>query len=239
MANLPVLMYHNVNPTLSAALTISCDKLDEQLAYLCKKKYTFYFASELVEKTDFANKSIVITFDDVTQNQLLYALPILKKYNVKATFFIPFGYIGKTDLWNKKNGASQEKIMTVEQLKSIDSGLVEFGHHSFNHNRYSQLSKEEILYDFKNSYEAIKQSQLKVFPILAYPYGDFPKKGIKKEDFFDLLEKNGIKAGFRIGNRVNKLLIKSKYEIQRIDIKGEDSLLAFKLKIRFGKLRLF
>jgi peptidoglycan/xylan/chitin deacetylase (PgdA/CDA1 family) len=169
----------------------------------------------------------------------LYALPILKKYNVKATFFIPFGYIGKTDLWNKKNGASQEKIMTVEQLKSIDSGLVEFGHHSFNHNRYSQLSKEEILYDFKNSYEAIKQSQLKVFPILAYPYGDFPKKGIKKEDFFDLLEKNGIKAGFRIGNRVNKLLIKSKYEIQRIDIKGEDSLLAFKLKIRFGKLRLF
>ena len=239
MANLPVLMYHNVNPTLSAGLTISCDKLDEQLTYLCKKKYTFYFASELVEKTDFANKSIVITFDDVTQNQLLYALPILKKYNVKATFFIPFGYIGKTDLWNKKNGASQEKIMTVEQLKSIDSGLVEFGHHSFNHNRYSQLSKEEILNDFKNSYEAIKQSQLKVFPILAYPYGDFPKKGIKKEDFFDLLEKNGIKAGFRIGNRVNKLPIKSKYEIQRIDIKGEDSLLAFKLKIRFGKLRLF
>ncbi len=232
-------MYHNVNPTLSAGLTISCDKLDEQLTYLCKKKYTFYFASELVEKTDFANKSIVITFDDVTQNQLLYALPILKKYNVKATFFIPFGYIGKTDLWNKKNGASQEKIMTVEQLKSIDSGLVEFGHHSFNHNRYSQLSKEEILNDFKNSYEAIKQSQLKVFPILAYPYGDFPKKGIKKEDFFDLLEKNGIKAGFRIGNRVNKLPIKSKYEIQRIDIKGEDSLLAFKLKIRFGKLRLF
>jgi peptidoglycan/xylan/chitin deacetylase (PgdA/CDA1 family) len=239
VANLPVLMYHNVNPTLSAGLTISCDKLDEQLTYLCKKKYTFYFASELVEKTDFANKSIVITFDDVTQNQLLYALPILKKYNVKATFFIPFGYIGKTDLWNKKNGASQEKIMTVEQLKSIDSGLVEFGHHSFNHNRYSQLSKEEILNDFKNSYEAIKQSQLKVFPILAYPYGDFPKKGIKKEDFFDLLEKNGIKAGFRIGNRVNKLPIKSKYEIQRIDIKGEDSLLAFKLKIRFGKLRLF
>lgn len=232
-------MYHNVNPTLSAGLTISCDKLDEQLACLCKKKYTFYFASELVEKTDFANKSIVITFDDVTQNQLLYALPILKKYNVKATFFIPFGYIGKTDLWNQKNDASQEKIMTVEQLKSIDSGLIEFGHHSFNHNRYSQLSKEEILNDFENSYEAIKQSQLKVFPILAYPYGDFPKKGIKKEDFFDLLEKNGIKAAFRIGNRVNKLPIKSKYEIQRIDIKGEDSLLAFKLKIRFGKLRLF
>lgn len=232
-------MYHNVSPTLSFGLTILCDKLEEHLVYLCKKKYTFYFASELVEKTDFAKKSIAITFDDVTENQLLYALPMLEKYNVKATFFMPFGYIGKTDLWNQKNGTSQEKIMTVEQLKSIDSNLVEFGHHSFNHNRYSQLSKEEILTDFENSYEAIKQSQLKVFPSLAYPYGDFPKKGIEKKVFFNLLEENGIKAAFRIGNRVNKLPIKSKYEIQRIDIKGEDSLLAFKLKIRFGKLRLF
>ena len=232
-------MYHNVNSSLSSGLTISCDKLEEQLAYLCKKKYTFYFASELTEKTDFAKKSIVVTFDDVTQNQLLYALPMLKKYNVKATFFIPFGYIGKTDLWNKKNGTSQEKIMTFEQLKSIDSNLVEFGHHSFKHNRYSQLSKEEILIDFENSYEAIKQSQLKVFPSLAYPYGDFPKKGIEKKVFFDLLEENGIKAAFRIGNRVNKLPIKSKYEIQRIDVKGEDSLLVFILKILFGKLRLF
>ena len=44
---------------------------------------------------------------------------------------------------------------------------------------------------------------------------------------------------FRIGNRVNKFPFKNKYEIQRIDIKGQDSLLKFKLKLRFGKLKLF
>jgi peptidoglycan/xylan/chitin deacetylase (PgdA/CDA1 family) len=46
----------------------------------------------------------VLTFDDVTENQLL-CLSFTEKYNLKATFFIPFQYIGKADLWNqgKKN----------------------------------------------------------------------------------------------------------------------------------------
>lgn len=232
-------MYHNVNPITSIGLTISSNKLEEQLQYLCEKKYTFYFASELVKTTHFAPKSIAITFDDVTQNQLLYALPILKKYNVKATFFIPFNYIGKTDLWNKKNGTIEEKIMTIEQLKSLDLSCIEFGHHSFNHNRYSTLTDEEINADFDSSYNVIKQHNLNVFPSLAYPYGDFPKKEKDKKSFFNLLQVNGIVSAFRIGNRVNKLPIKNKYEIQRIDIKGEDSMFVFKLKIRFGKLRLF
>ena len=74
---------------------------------------------------------------------------------------------------------------------------------------------------------------------MAYPYGNYPKKGKRKIEFFQLLEKNNIKMAFRIGNRVNIFPFKNKYEIQRIDIKGQDSLLAFKWKLRLGKLRLF
>jgi hypothetical protein len=44
---------------------------------------------------------------------------------------------------------------------------------------------------------------------------------------------------FRIGNRVNRFPFKNKFEIQRIDIKGQDSLTTFKWKLRLGKLRLF
>jgi hypothetical protein len=43
-------------------------------------------------------KSVVLTFDDVTENQLL-CLSFTEKYNLKATFFIQ--YIGKADLWNQ------------------------------------------------------------------------------------------------------------------------------------------
>lgn len=237
MTRLPILMYHNVceNENNSFELNISVSKLESQLCYLVEKGYTSFHLSELEKKTSIPEKSIVITFDDVTENQLFYALPLLKKYNIKATFFIPFSFIGKSDLWN--DGA--EKIMTIEQLKSLDSEIIELGHHSYFHRKYSTLSVEEIQDDFNKSFELITKNNLKISPILAYPYGNYPKKGTQKTDFFQLLEKNNIKMAFRIGNRVSNFPFNNKYEIQRIDIKGQDSLLKFKLKLRFGKLKLF
>ena len=54
-----------------------------------------------------------------------------------------------------------------------------------------------------------------------------------------IITKDNIKMAFRIGNRLNRSPFKNKYEIQRIDIKGEDGLFSFKWKLRLGKLRLF
>lgn len=237
MARLPVLMYHNVssNDNESVELTISTRKFEEQLQYLAEKNYTTIFASELMNSNEIPDKSVVLTFDDVTENQLLYALPLLKKYKCKATFFIPFAYIGTTDTWND----GSEKIMSIEQLQSLDSEVIELGHHSYLHRKYASLTAEEIQDDFNQSFEIIRQNNLTVVPALAYPYGNFPKKGVQNEVFFDLLKKNGIQLAFRIGNRTNKFPLKDKYKVKRIDVKGQDSLLTFKWKLRIGKLRLF
>ncbi len=230
-------MYHNITPNFdeSLELTISIQKFEEQLNYLVENNFTSYFVSELENAKTILKKSVVLTFDDVTQNQLDFAIPLLRKYNVKATFFIPFSYIGKSDLWND----GSEKIMTIEQLKSLDMDLIELGHHSYFHKKYSTLTSEEIQDDFDKSFELITQNNLKVYPALAYPYGDFPKKGNQKIEFFQLLEKNNIKMAFRIGNRVNNFPFKNNFEIQRIDIKGQDTLFNFKWKLRLGKLGLF
>jgi len=237
MARIPVLMYHNVSPNKdeSNELTIHNQRFEEQLQYIIDKKYTPLFASDLVNKTTLPEKSILITFDDVTQNQMTFALPLLKKYKCKATFFIPFAYVGSNDSWN--DGA--EKIMTVEELKSLDSSIIELGHHSFAHQKYGSLSAEEIQNDFDRSFEFIQQNNLNVFPSLAYPYGNLSKKDVKKEVFFELLKQNSIQLAFRIGNRVNLFPFKNKFQIKRIDVKGQDNLLTFKWKLRLGKLRLF
>lgn len=237
MARLPVLMYHNISPNDSESvdLTISTSRFEEQLKYLAEKNYTSVFVSELMDSKPIPAKSVVLTFDDVTENQLLYAVPLLKKYNCKATFFIPFAYIGKSDEWN--DGA--QKIMTIEQLKSLDRDVVELGHHSHSHRKYSHISPDEIQEDFDKSFEIIRKNSLNVIPALAYPYGNFPKKGIQNQTFFQLLEKNGIQLAFRIGNRVNNFPFKNKFKVKRIDVKGQDSLLTFRWKLRLGKLRLF
>ncbi len=241
MARLPILMYHNIssNPDKSFGLTLSQQKFEEQLQYLSTNQFQSFFVSDLENKKEIPSKSVLLTFDDVTVNQLLYAYPLLIKYNFKATFFIPFAYLGKTDLWNKEVDATGETIMTLEQLKVLDPNVIQLAHHSFEHHKYSEMSEEAIQKDFAQCFDLIKEHQLQVYPALAYPYGNYPKSNPQKEQFFKLLEKNAIKFAFRIGNRLSAFPFKNPFEIQRIDVKGEDSLMKFKLKLRFGKLKLF
>lgn len=234
MGRLPVLMYHNVSPhgVAGKGLTICAGKLEQQFKYLAEKNYKACHLSEIENQTETASKSIIITFDDVTENQLTYAVPLLEKYNLKATFFIPFHFVGKTDQWNKGN----EKIMSLEQLKAINPDVVEFGYHSYLHRKYAELSSAEITEDFNNCNNYINENSLRVYPAVAYPYGNYPKQEPAKKHFKQLLEKNGIKMGLRIGNRVNRFPFTDIYEIQRIDVKGEWGMLKFRLMLKFGKL---
>ena len=236
MAQLPILMYHNVSQKEAASdgLTISSQKLEKQFQYLKENNFVTFHLSELSLLESIPPKSVVLTFDDVTENQLVYACPLLEKYHLKATFFIPFQYIGKSDLWNK----GSQKIMSIQEIKSLGNNI-ELGLHSFAHGKYDAMSASEINEDFKKCFQIIDKNDLKVYHAIAYPFGNFPKKNPKNAVFKSVLEKNNIIMGLRIGNKVNKFPFKNPYEIMRIDVKGQDSLLKFKLKLRFGKLKLF
>jgi peptidoglycan/xylan/chitin deacetylase (PgdA/CDA1 family) len=226
-------MYHSISQQMkdSKGLTISVDQLEAQFAYLSKNGYQTFHFSELQNSSldrKLPKKSVIITFDDVYVNQLHLAYPLLKKYNLKASFFIPFKYVNGIDSWNSKS----EKIMSVDQLKSLDESVVELGLHSFNHGNYTSMSIEEINADFEACKSFVQNHQLPVHNVLAYPFGKFPRENPEQDDFFKCLHKHQMAYGLRIGNRVNSFPFKNNYEVQRIDIKGEDSLSKFKLKLR-------
>ena len=240
MPRLPILMYHNIciDPSNSKGLTLSYDKLEAQFQYLVDHGYTslhFRDIQKFKNSNEYPDKPIIITFDDVYVNQFKFAYPLLKKYNLKACFYIPFSFVGGTDSWN--NGT--EEIMSVLQLKTMDPAVVELGLHSFDHRFYSSLSLEIIQEDFKKCHDFVSKHALNVSNVLAYPYGNFPRKEPKKTQFFEQLKKQNIAYGLRIGNRLNKLPIKNNYELNRLDIKGGDSLFSFRLKLKLGKLFLF
>jgi peptidoglycan/xylan/chitin deacetylase (PgdA/CDA1 family) len=199
---------------------------------LSENGYKTYHFKELVKlKSLPKTKNIIITFDDGYVSQMELALPLLKKYKLKATFFVPLDFLGKTDTWN----TSSLKIMTAEQLKNLDPKIVELGFHSFYHKIYTELSNAEIEADTRRCLELVSENELNFSPVLAYPYGKFPKEKKLNEIFKKILSQNGIEYGLRIGNRINSFPFKKPFEIQRIDVKGEFSMLKFRQKIRFGK----
>lgn len=236
MAKLPVLMYHSVSDRLSESkgLTIAAEKLEEQFKFLVANGYTSLHFKELqgfLSPDQFPEKAVIITFDDVYVNQLELAYPLLQKYNLKACFYIPFQYVGATDDWS----SGQETIMSVEQLKSLNPNIIELGLHSFAHKKYDEISEDEVQEDFDKCKAFIKEHDLDIHNTLAYPYGKYPKKGDYNIAFFKSLNTNRIAYGLRIGNRVNHYPFSNNYEVQRIDIRGEDSLKAFQKKLKKGK----
>ena len=240
MPKLPILMYHGVtkNASESKGLTISTENLEAQFRYLKDNGYVSLHFSELQAlRTDenYPKKTVMITFDDVYVNQLELAYPLLQKYGLKASFFIPFQYVNGTDDWN----TGKEKIMSIAQLKSMDEATIELGLHSFAHKNYNELSAEEIDEDFEKCKNFIISNKMDVSNVLAYPYGKYPRKDPKQLEFFNQLVKHQVAYGLRIGNRVNRFPFKDTYQVQRIDIKGEDSLSKFQRKLKYGKSFFF
>lgn len=235
VSKLPILMYHDVTPDRSEGLTISAQKLEEQLAFLAENGFRTYHLAELMDYNKLPHdKNVVITFDDAYCSQLELAYPLLQKYNLKATFFVPLAYLGKTDEWN----TSSIPIMTAAQLKSMSPQTIELGFHSYHHKMYSTMRIAEIEEDTALCFQTVSENDLPISATLAYPYGKYPKGSPEKEEFVQVLENHGFRYGLRIGNRVNKFPFKNPFEIQRIDVKGEFSLKQFRRKLKYGK-RMF
>ncbi|MDQ1855896.1 polysaccharide deacetylase family protein [Chryseobacterium sp. WLY505] len=225
---LVILMYHQVEKESHEDLTVSLKNLEQQLSYLSSKKYTSYFFSEL---TLSAKRNVIITFDDGYRNNLEYLPSLLEKYHLKATIFIPTGFIEK--------GYNNYPMMTFDEIRSLDQKYFEIALHSHAHENVRNVSLDFIEKDLKKNMEILDAHNIRYSKVLAYPYGKYPQKKHDKLAFFSVLEKIGIDFAVRIGNKVNYYPTQRRYELCRIDIKGKDSLIKFKLKLIFGRLKLF
>lgn len=226
-------MYHDITPQQGEGLRVNASSFEAHCKHLVTNGYTTHHVAEILKPEHrLKGKNCIITFDDGFVNQLIFAVPILQKYKLKATFFIPLAYVGKTDEWN--NGALP--IMTAQQLRGLPQETIELAYHSFHHKKYDTLTPSDIDEDCRECFDIVSEENLKFTNVLAYPYGKFPRKSLEKEHFFQQLQQNRFQLAFRIGNSIEQFPFKNKFEINRIDVKGEWSLLKFKRKLKIGKL---
>ena len=234
---LPVLMYHKVVESGNAGdLTITTRELERQFSYLIKKKYTPIFLSDLLghlyNQQQLPSKPVLLTFDDGYKNNFTYLYPLLQKYGLKASIFLVTGFIeSPADRLTAKN-----EFLHVDDISNMSNEVIQFGLHSYDHKSYNDLTISEIEEDIRNCRKRLNTLNIPYQPCLAYTYGAFPKKDTKKRNqMYRTMQANGIRCAFRIGNRVNKIPIKDKFLIQRIDVRGDESFGRFKLMLITGK----
>jgi len=182
LTSLSVLMYHKVydpeDPSRSLnSNCISTTALEEELEYLVNNDYYFPTWEEVREYVDgsisLPEKSVVLTFDDGSPLFIKYGVPLLEKYDVRATAFIIAS----------KNG----KVLAADKYKHIT-----LQSHSYNMHRaggsighggiFTALNYDEGMSDLKRSIKILGNSDA-----FAYPYGDYTEE----------CEKEVKDAGFR------------------------------------------
>lgn len=165
------LMYHSISVAEKPNdFIITPEQFESDIKYLASQGYKFLTGSEVhkAKNASYSEKTVVITFDDGYASDYIYALPILKKYNAKATFFVVGSLI------------NTPAYMTSEQLILMSqSGHAEIGNHSYQNHilSYEELMEKynsnplDAIKDFEKNADFIRSITGKRPTSISYPYG--------------------------------------------------------------------
>ncbi len=145
-------------------ISVSLTHFEEFCSYLNKKKYNSIFLNEWYtlqkDNSQIKGNEIVLTFDDGYLDNWLYAFPILKKYNLKATVFVNPEFVDKSsglrkimDVPNENNSKTLGFLNWDEIIEMDKSGIYDVQSHSMSHNFYFKSNKIIDIYSGQAKYD--------------------------------------------------------------------------------------
>src|SRR5258708_32008292 len=75
----------------------------------------------------------VFTFDDAFPVFYTAALPVLQRYGLPATLYIPTRYVNGTSRWMQRLGEGSRPLLSWQQLQEVSRSGLECGAHSHRH----------------------------------------------------------------------------------------------------------
>ncbi|GMR63703.1 polysaccharide deacetylase family protein [Bacillus sp. MN7755] len=200
----PVLQYYyltkdndkNQNPLLKdKATAVSVGMFEKQMKYLADNQYHTLTLEEfnqfIKNKKKLPKKSVLITFDNSSKSNYVYAYPILKKYKMHAASFAVTSRISNKE--EKFNPKAFQMLSMNEMDKMKD--VFEFGSHTHTLHKFKNGSAAILV----EGNQVVKNDILKSKDVLksnymSYPFGKYNKdtlqilKDLKMELAFTSLQ---------------------------------------------------
>ena len=206
----PILLYHAVGEPVEIewppSLIMPASLFESHLQYLNQEGYKVVSVEDLVsllKNGGNLDKVVAMSFDDGYRNNHTDALPLLKKYNAKASFYIVHRDIGKTIYMGKDR---------LQDL--LDCGM-EIGSHTINHAPLALIDPKYLPWEVGSAKKFIERD-LEGYELkgIAYPNGGYNEKvlaAVKEYNFSDGL------TG-KVGANTYQTFQKTPYELYRISI---------------------
>ena len=218
----PILAYHHVLPAnakvdeniLNSPFTISDSEFYKQMLFLSQSGYKPISLNQLLRTTNEKpqnkfdhDKLIVITFDDGWIDNFEYAFPILKSFNVPATFFVITSYIDSAG------------CMSREQLLEIQQSGMQIESHAHTHTPLELLSNAEMQWEVTHSKKLLEKNLESQVKFISFPHGSYNKTVLQAAKNSDYLGCGTSNFGYAVTSsqmyKLPRILIRKNHDISQ------------------------
>ena len=169
-------MYHSVIDTnqshkRTAPYTISLQNFRAQMEYLVHEQIRTIAIRDLLDASEgglsSGQNTIALTFDDGYVDNYHLILPILKEFNLIATFFVIAGRVDTPG------------YLSWAQLHQLLRDGMDIQSHTMNHLALSTLSSHAALYELVESKRRLEQELRKQILFISFPHGSYDERILK------------------------------------------------------------
>jgi peptidoglycan/xylan/chitin deacetylase (PgdA/CDA1 family) len=165
---IPIVSYHSINNE-NCPISLNLEEFEKQLVFFKKNNFQSIHCNEIKNTS---KKKFIITFDDGYKDLITNALPLLKKYNFKATCLIISNLIGKRNIWDEFNENIKDKeLMNLSDINYWLKNGMRIGSHSKNHKKLTKLDDKEKIDEIINSKNELESLTGTTIDSFCYPYG--------------------------------------------------------------------
>lgn len=213
----PVVLYHNIADEFTddyydPFLNVSPDLFYEHISALKNAGYNAItydmYYDHVHNGASLPYKPILITFDDGYSSNYMYAYPILKELNVKATIFVITDRRGMALSRNPHFSWNQAREMQ-------DSGIIDIQSHTHSHQVATALTDFDLAFELKTSKNLIENKLGKKCSVIAFPFGAAGEREIAAAK----------KAGYLVINKVGDKGVNRRSEgtdaLKRITVRAD------------------
>jgi peptidoglycan/xylan/chitin deacetylase (PgdA/CDA1 family) len=196
---LPILMYHAIRSAPDTALpqtssiehAVNARDFRAQLDAIVTGGYRTITLSDL-DRSASAPKSVLITFDDGHESDVIVAAPELARRNLHAIFFVVWSYLGRPGYLN------------CDQVLALRSDGFEIGSHGLNHTQLTQISPSEASNEVSESKRRLEDLLQEPIAGLALPFGRYDD--VVLEAAWAAGYRRVMTSDFRIANRTHRVM---------------------------------
>jgi peptidoglycan/xylan/chitin deacetylase (PgdA/CDA1 family) len=234
MSRALILMYHQVATPRSAQEHRFCTPPEEfarQMDHLVAA-YSPVTMDDLVNGVrgdrPLPENAVHVTFDDGFTGVLEHAAPVLAARSIPATLFAVSGRLGRSNDWMTGRGFPERPLVSVAQLRELESMAFVIGSHTQNHARLTEIDGERLTAEVADSRKALQDALGKNVAYFAYPYG------LQNDAVRNAVVAAGYEAACSTVSGFNRRG-QDTHLMRRIDVFGTDRLWQFRQKLRFGR----